>query len=65
MRKYSFWKKLSNISAYTGGFFAIVHTFFRNYIESILVIFIIVEVNTIALFLISEMAKLWIKKDKN
>lgn len=65
MKHYSFWQKTSNVSAYTCGFVAIVHTFFRNYIESFIYVIITIEVVAISLFLISEVMKFILKKKYN
>lgn len=61
---YLFWKKISNISAFTCGFVAIVHTFFRESIKSIVYFVIFIEVVTICVFFIAEVFKFLSKKKK-
>ena len=55
------WKKLSTISAWTCGITAIIHSFFRRYIENYISIIVIIESLTVVIFLISEFMKLIIK----
>ncbi len=56
------WRKVSTTSAYICGFTAIVHAFFREYIESYIDLIIIIELLCIFIFLIAQVMKLILKK---
>jgi DMSO/TMAO reductase YedYZ heme-binding membrane subunit len=65
MKNKEFWKKLSNISAYSCGTVAIIHTFFRSHIEDFIYVIIAIEIVTICLFLLSELMKFILKRKSN
>lgn len=61
MRNIGLWRKLSNISAYTCGVVAIIHTLFNQDIKKFVIVFVIIEAVTIMVFLLSELMKFIIR----
>ena len=64
MKSRQFWDRISNLSAYTCGVIAILHTFFRQYFLDIIEVFVAIEIVTICLFLFAESMK-FIKRKRN
>ena len=62
MKDYSLWKKTSNIAAYTGGTCAIIHTFFKEFADKYITVFVVFYILTITLYVVSELAKLRYRK---
>jgi hypothetical protein len=62
MRKFNFWKKISNYAAILGGILFALFTYFKAYIHSILLPLLFLSALTIVIFLLAEVMK-FIKKE--
>jgi hypothetical protein len=65
MRKFNFWKKISNYAAILGGILFTLFNYFKEYILSMLLPLLFLSALTIIVFLLSEIMKFIIKREQN
>lgn len=63
-RKRQFWCKVSNYSAIAAGVMIILNRFFRRYLENIMDVVFLMGLIACILFLIAELMKFLLKKEK-